>query len=154
MQSNVSSLLRKRVADRKRLAADELRLYKSGLLDIGSRIRGTALDRKLTASEVSAFLNDLRSKGFDVVLPQEATLFDLFNVTSDAKNLALDFLGTVDPAQVPLSLSDALTEDAAASDALALSYAGATTPEPTTLLIFGTTMAGIGLARWRRDRKN
>jgi hypothetical protein len=27
-------------------------------------------------------------------------------------------------------------------------------PEPTTLLLFGTTMAGIGLARWRRRRQN
>jgi len=27
-------------------------------------------------------------------------------------------------------------------------------PEPTTLLLFGTTMAGLGLARWRRRRQN
>jgi hypothetical protein len=26
------------------------------------------------------------------------------------------------------------------------------TPEPTTLLLFGTTMAGLGLARWRRRK--
>jgi len=27
-------------------------------------------------------------------------------------------------------------------------------PEPTTLLLFGTTMAGLGLARWRRRRQS
>jgi hypothetical protein len=27
-------------------------------------------------------------------------------------------------------------------------------PEPTTLLLFGTTMAGLGLARWRQRRRN
>jgi hypothetical protein len=27
-------------------------------------------------------------------------------------------------------------------------------PEPTTLLLLGTTMAGLGLARWRRRRQN
>ena len=28
------------------------------------------------------------------------------------------------------------------------------TPEPTTLLLFGTTMVGLGLARWRRPRQS
>jgi hypothetical protein len=28
-----------------------------------------------------------------------------------------------------------------------------TVPEPTTLLLFGTTMAGLGLARWRQRRR-
>ena len=28
------------------------------------------------------------------------------------------------------------------------------TPEPTTLLLFGTTMVGLGLARWRRRRQS
>ena len=28
------------------------------------------------------------------------------------------------------------------------------TPEPTTLLLFGTTMVGLGLARWRRGRQS
>jgi hypothetical protein len=27
------------------------------------------------------------------------------------------------------------------------------TPEPTTLLLFGTTAAGLGLARWRQRRR-
>jgi hypothetical protein len=27
------------------------------------------------------------------------------------------------------------------------------TPEPSTLLLFGTTAAGIGLARWRQRRR-
>jgi hypothetical protein len=27
-------------------------------------------------------------------------------------------------------------------------------PEPTTLLLLGTTMAGLGVARWRRRRQN
>jgi hypothetical protein len=27
------------------------------------------------------------------------------------------------------------------------------TPEPTTLLLFGTTAAGLGLARWRQKRR-
>jgi hypothetical protein len=30
----------------------------------------------------------------------------------------------------------------------------AVVPEPTTLLLFGTTMAGLGLVRWRRHRQN
>ncbi|MGH7368107.1 MAG: PEP-CTERM sorting domain-containing protein [Candidatus Rokuibacteriota bacterium] len=31
--------------------------------------------------------------------------------------------------------------------------AGFATPEPTTLLLFGTTAAGLGLARWRQRRR-
>ena len=42
-----------------------------------------------------------------------------------------DFTGTMTP----------LTEDVAA------------TPEPATLLLFGTTLAGLGLGGWRRRRR-
>jgi len=43
------------------------------------------------------------------------------------------------------------------ADGFANSQASSTpavAPEPGTLLLFGTTMAGLGLARWRRRQQN
>ena len=38
-------------------------------------------------------------------------------------------------------------------EAEGFAYAGVATPEPMTLLLFGTTAAGLGLARWRHRRR-
>jgi hypothetical protein len=38
-------------------------------------------------------------------------------------------------------------------EAEGFAYAGTATPEPMTLLLFGTTAAGLGLARWRHRRR-
>jgi hypothetical protein len=39
-------------------------------------------------------------------------------------------------------------------EAEGFAYAGTATPEPMTLLLFGTTAVGLGLARWRRRGRN
>ena len=44
--------------------------------------------------------------------------------------------------------------DFVAMDDFLYSEPAAVVPEPTTLLLFGSTMVGLGLARWRRRRQN
>lgn len=60
-------------------------------------------------------------------------------------------LGAVDVRKYQLALADAASASAP-TDLFDVGTAGAV-PEPTSLLLFGSTAAGIGLARWRQRRR-
>jgi hypothetical protein len=82
-----------------------------------------------------------------------------------ADNHGLSFLGVIFPDEligqvqvisgnVPPGPSESGAIDIVVMDDFLFSEPAAT-PEPTTLLLFGTTMTGLGLAaRWRRRRQS
>jgi hypothetical protein len=61
-----------------------------------------------------------------------------------ADRITFTFPGDVDNALVQAFTSDVTTDTTMGLNSV---------PEPTTLLLFGTTAAGLGLARWRQWRR-
>lgn len=106
-------------------------------------------DIPLKREDILAFSQTLQTAGFP---PEELVILsDLGLTANDIAALQAGLLA-LDPPTYPTSLFSALNAlgqlDSAEADAL-----GAV-PEPTTVLLWGTTMAGLGLARWkRRSRK-
>jgi hypothetical protein len=105
-------------------------------------------DIPLGPDVLSAYLADINKNGF---LPDEVALLQQLGLSqADIDRIKADLLA-LDPNSAPTSLFSFL--DLAAQADSNLSADLTPTPEPTTLLLWGTTMAGLGLvARWRRVR--
>jgi hypothetical protein len=102
-------------------------------------------DIPVKAEDIRAFAQKLQTTGFP---PEELVILsDLGLTPNDIADLQAQLLA-LDPSTYPTSLFSALNDlgqlDSAEADAL-----GAV-PEPATVLLWATTMAGLGLARWRR----
>jgi hypothetical protein len=81
---------------------------------------------------------------------------DTFTLSSDILNMMMS--------TTPWSLQVSLTEQTSGNDYLTLDWstlsgeytaaaAGAAVPEPSTLMLLGSGLVGVGLYRWRRMRK-
>src|SRR5262249_502301 len=107
-------------------------------------------DLALTADGYRSFLNSLSQTGFS---SEELSFFSQLGLTTADIALIRDILLTVDPSRhAPpfFALLDSLSEVTAelAADLGA-------PPEPAALLLWGTTMAAVGIAgRWRRHSQN
>jgi MYXO-CTERM domain-containing protein len=97
-----------------------------------------------------AFLSALRQNGFPA--DEQTILQQLGLSASDIAQLKDDLLA-LGSGSDPTSLFAALDAAVQVDNGIASDLAA--TPEPTTLLLWGTAMAGLGLAaRWRRRRQN
>lgn len=137
------------------LGSAEIDQYARGLQSLSTELANSNLDISFTQQDVANFLDDLKAGGFAALPPGEQSLFNLFGFDSAFKQGVVNNLLSVDPSNVPLSLSQALSSDATGFQDLASVYAGpsaasstTTVPEPSTPLLIG---AGL-LALWlRRD---
>ena len=89
------------------------------------------------AADTQFFFPQGGVSAFDVTGIETSAMLDPSNVTAFITGLTFisdgDFTGTMTPLITEVSDSAAI-------------------PEPTTLLLFGTTLAGVGLAQWRRRK--
>ena len=107
-------------------------------LFILSFLLGQNLISQQLAANIQFFFPPGGVGAFDVTGIETSAMLDPNNVTAFITGLTFasdgDFTGTMIPliTDVPLE----------------------SIPEPATLLLLGTTMAGLGLARWKRGRQN
>lgn len=97
--------------------------------------------------------NDRANFGTDQVFSPTGTLVTSVPTAftlSPGESIALS-LGAVDVRKYQLALADA-SAVSTPTELFDVGAAGAV-PEPTTLLLFGSTAAGLGLARWRQRRR-
>jgi hypothetical protein len=105
------------------------------------------LDVSFPTGFVQDYLNDLRAHGFT---PDELVTFGQLGLTSDDIARILSDVLALDPLGVPAAFLSILDGEIAFNTTMASNLEP--TPEPTTLLLFGTTAAGLALHRWRQRR--
>jgi MYXO-CTERM domain-containing protein len=106
-------------------------------------------DFPLPREGVSAFLDDFRINGFSV---DQMAFLALLGLSPDGIASMGSALLRIDPSNGPTSFFSLLDGLAQTNEGIAAELGA--TPEPTTFLLWGTTMAGLGLAaRWRRRNR-
>jgi hypothetical protein len=116
------------------------RALRAALVSVGIQ------DFQLQKEGFSAFLDDFKLNGFSA---DELAFLSQLGLTPDAIALMRDAVLAIDPSDGPTSFFSLLDGLAQIDEGIAADLGA--TPEPTTLLLWGTTMAGLGLAaRWRR----
>jgi hypothetical protein len=138
----------------------------STLTNVAFFVPGTNGGVPATVTGFGAVFSDVESTAnasLSFVNAGGASLGSFFAPTA---NHGLSFLGVIFPDElvaqvqiisgnVPLGRSESGAIDIVVMDDFLYKEPAAVVPEPTTLLLFGTTMAGIGLtARWRRRRQS
>jgi len=107
------------------------------------------------ASPGDASLGFLNATGSSLVPPALGDPFGRLSVSPFAGGLS--FLGVISLDDSIFNveiISGSFGGNFVAMDDFLFSEPTAVVPEPATLLLFGSTMAGLGLARWRRRRQN
>ena len=103
-------------------AADELNRLSSSLDDVRGHIEGSSINFSVTQTDVYAFLDDPRVKGADALPAQERELFARFGLDQTTQSQVILVVLGVDPASVPLVLSEVLKVMADAAKRIAQRY--------------------------------
>jgi hypothetical protein len=134
----------------------------STLTNVAFFVPGTNGGTPATVTGFGAVFSDVESAANASISFVNAGGASLGSFFAPAANHGLSFLGVIFPdeliGQVQVTSGNALlgpSENGAIVMDDFLFSEPAATPEPTTLLLFGTTMTGLGLAaRWRRRRQS
>jgi PEP-CTERM motif len=138
----------------------------STLTNVAFFVPGTNGGVPATVTGFGAVFSDVESAANASISFVNAGGASLGSFFVPADNHGLSFLGVIFPGEligqvqiiggnVPLGRSESGAIDIVVMDDFLFGEPAAATPEPTTLFLFGTTMAGLGVAaRWRRRRPN
>jgi hypothetical protein len=135
----------------------------STLTNVTFSVPGTNGGTPATVTGFGAVFSDVDSAANASLSFVNASGVPLGSFSAPAANNGLSFLGLLFPGEaisqvqiisgnVPLGPSESGAIDIIVMDDFLYSEP-AVVPEPATLLLVGTTMAGLGLARWRRRRQ-
>jgi PEP-CTERM motif len=133
----------------------------STLTNVTFSVPGTNGGTPATVAGFGAVFSDVDSLAFLSFVNASGVSLGTFPVP--AANNGLSFLGLIFPGEaisqvliisgnVPLGPSESGPIDIIVMDDFLYSEPAAAVPEPGTILLFGTTAVGLGLARWRRWR--
>ncbi len=106
-------------------------------------------DFPLPKNGLDAVRADFTTNGFSA---DALSTFAELGLTNADILLMADAVRAIDLSDAPTSFFSLLDALAQADEGIAADLAA--TPEPTTVLLWGTTFAGLGLARWRRRRQH
>jgi hypothetical protein len=80
------------------------------------------INTNVTSAQIASFINSIKSGGFAALPQDEQNLFNTFGFTASDDQSMLGEITSLDPSQVPLSLTAALQDEASAVGTLASIY--------------------------------